>query len=89
MRSDARKKLAEKNADHQIHPEPAVRALIERERRKAAAEAWDEAINHVWELSDPISTVDHAEDPPVNTVYDMRQAMRANPYRAATNGGDQ
>ena len=50
--------------------------------RARAAAVWDEAINHVWELSDPVSTIDHAEDPPVSTVADMRQAMRENPYRA-------
>lgn len=45
------------------------------------AQAWDAAIEHVWELSDPINTVEHDDLTPVNTAADMRQAKRENPYR--------
>lgn len=38
LRGDARKRATDA---HQIHHDPAVRDLIERERRAAAVEAWD------------------------------------------------
>jgi hypothetical protein len=52
---------------------PHVKALM--------AQAWDAAIEHVWELSDPIETVERYDGlAMVNTVADMRQAKRENPY---------
>ena len=60
----------------------ALADLLAARDRRVRGEAWDEAIEHVWELSDPIETVEHFDGlAMVNTVTDMRQAKRENPYR--------
>jgi hypothetical protein len=47
------------------------------------AQAWDAALDHVWELSDPISTIDGDPDlTTANTCADVRQAKQENPYKA-------
>lgn len=46
--------------DDQIEYPGAAAAVLEAvlpEVRARAAAVWDEAINHVWELSDPVSTI--------------------------------
>lgn len=54
LRGDARKRQTDV---HQIHPDPAVRDLIERERRAAAVEALREAAAWIAEsIGYPIET---------------------------------
>ena len=64
--------------DHAAHVAAALMPLM----TEALADAWDAAIEHVWELSDPIDTVERYDGlAMVNTVADMRQAKQENPYR--------
>lgn len=57
-------------------------AEFDRWLAEAKAAAWDEAIDHAWELSDPASAVvDTSDLKPVCTESDMQQAKRENPHR--------
>lgn len=53
-----------------------------RSEGEVKAEAWDEALEHAWQLADPISTVSTEGDMSVCTAGDLVQARRENPYRA-------
>lgn len=67
----------------------AARALLRSDwladlRRRERAAAWDEALDHVWELNDPAYTVITDTDSihPIVTRSDVEQAKQENPYRA-------
>lgn len=49
--------------------------------KRAKADAWEAALDHVWALSDPVSTIntDNGERPVV-TRFDIAQAKDENPY---------
>lgn len=53
---------------------------------ETAARAWNEALDHVWELNDPAYTVVHTSSQyPVVTWADVLQSRAENPYRGDIN----
>lgn len=66
--------------------------LTYEERRKAfhrwlngeRAKVWDDALNHIQELSDPASSINILPDRELITLGDVDQARVENPYRKDT-----
>lgn len=60
----------------------ALAPVLREAERRGAERAWEAALDHVWELSDPAWTVvaGTAASTPVVTEFDVNQAKRDNPY---------
>lgn len=72
-----------------LHGSPVgVVEVVEHLVRERMAQAWDEALTHVWALNDPAYTIltDTESIHPLLTRNDVEQGRRENPYRVIPPG---